>query len=280
MDLKALAKSVIERLWLLRLDQVKEVCDCNKISLEDAPTQRVLIKRVTESIDAVIECEEEDVAKHFLLSMLTFMETQGEREDDENDGGSNKNATGISRAEKYTVNETDLQQSHLKLHTQNTEMRDKMVKIKGKEDEEQNRSLEQQPFTCLAPEVSEMTAKVLVKEQSSDIVRRKNRETPAVEERRETEFYEMVKLLREEVAELRKSQNNPPEHMARGRSSCRKGCRACQERGEEDRCEHCFRCGVVGHAAQGCRAPKNPAEGRSNVKIYNHLPQLLIALLT
>ncbi|CAM4578673.1 unnamed protein product [Leuciscus chuanchicus] len=116
----------------------------------------------------------------------------------------------------------------------------------------------------------EMTAKVLVQEQSSDIVRRKSRETPAAEGRRESELYEMVKLLREEVAELRKGQNNPPERIVKGRSSYRKGCRACQEKGEEDRCEHCFRCGVVGHAARGCRAPKNPAEGRSDVKISVH----------
>ncbi|ROL46567.1 hypothetical protein DPX16_21751 [Anabarilius grahami] len=132
------------------------MCDCNKISLKNAPTKCALIKRVTKLIDAVIECEEDDEAKHFLLSLLMFMETQGEGEDDENDGGSNTNATDISRAEKYTVLETDLQQSHFKLHTQSrpTKMRDKMVKIKGNEDEEQNRSLEQQPFTCLAPEVT------------------------------------------------------------------------------------------------------------------------------
>ncbi len=55
--------------------------------------------------------------------------------------------------------------------------------------------------------------------------------------------------------------------MTKGRASYRKGYRACQEKGEEDRCEHCFRCGVIGHAARGCRVPKNPAEGRSDVKI-------------
>lgn len=92
MDLEALAESVTERLWLLQQDQVKEVCDCNKISIENAPTKRAVIKRVTELIDAVIDSEDEDVAKHFLLSMLMFMEAQGEREDDENSGSNNKNA--------------------------------------------------------------------------------------------------------------------------------------------------------------------------------------------
>lgn len=53
-------------------------------------------------------------------------------------------------------------------------------------------------------------------------------------------------------------------------TSNRKGCRACQEKGEENRCEHCFRCVVVGHAARGCRPPKNPAKGRSDVKISVH----------
>lgn len=116
----------------------------------------------------------------------------------------------------------------------------------------------------------EMTAKVLVQEQSSDIVKQGGREAPAAEGRGESELYEMVKLLREEVAELCKGQYYPPERIVKGRSSYRKGCRACQEKGEEDRCEHCFRCGVVGHAARGCRAPKNSSEGRSDVKIPVH----------
>ncbi len=51
-----------------------------------------------------------------------------------------------------------------------------------------------------------------VHEQSSDVVRRKCREAPAVEGWKESELYEMDRLLREEVAELRKSQNNPSEN--------------------------------------------------------------------
>ncbi|KAK3574501.1 hypothetical protein QTP86_008567 [Hemibagrus guttatus] len=468
MDLEALAERVTERLWLLRLDQVKEVCDGNKVPTGNVPTKRALIKKCNESIDAVIDNEEEEVAKRYMCSLLSFMEAQIEREKEENVGG-HKHVTDLSQAENDVANELDLHQSYPEGHTVNTVME----KIKRNEGEAGlNRPVEQQPFIGLAPEVTvrrdfkiggqigesgqkdklsytnlmhqvdrglrkghgeaeiieavikaispglslrnmleikrdltlsqlkiilkghfkedsstdlyyklvnitqnanespqaflfraielkekllcsceeggeyfstehiqkkflrsvgtglisdhikfqlrpyldeskisdemlinkmneaaadeierlnkqkkntggkvakvqqlcseiqahsgrrdEMITKVSVHEPSSDIVRRKCREAPAVEGRREPELYEMVRLLREEVAELRKGQNNPSEGMIKGRASYRKGCRACQEKGEVDRCEHCFRCGVIGHAARGCRAPKNLAEG-------------------
>lgn len=113
----------------------------------------------------------------------------------------------------------------------------------------------------------EVTVNAMAQEQPTEVVKRKGRETAAMEGRRESELYEMIKVLREEVAELKKSRNNPSERVSKGRTSYRKGCRFCQERDEEERCEHCFKCGALGHAARGCRASKNPAEGRCDVKI-------------
>ncbi|KAK3505979.1 hypothetical protein QTP70_002191 [Hemibagrus guttatus] len=150
MDLEALAERVTERLWLLRLDQVKEVCDGNKVPTGNVLTKRALIKKCTESIDAVIDNEEEEVAKRYMCSLLSFIEAQIEREKEENLGG-HTHVTDLSQAENDVANELDLHQSYPEGHAVNTVME----KIKRNESEAGlNRPIEQQPFIGLAPEVT------------------------------------------------------------------------------------------------------------------------------
>ncbi|XDV12226.1 hypothetical protein PO909_000938 [Leuciscus waleckii] len=64
--------------------------------------------------------------------MFSFMEAQGENEDEEN-GDSNKIETDSSRIEQDVVNEADSQQNPSELQIGNVKMRDKMGKIKVKE---------------------------------------------------------------------------------------------------------------------------------------------------
>lgn len=123
----------------MALYQVKEVCDCNKIPTANVSTRRTLIRKITESIDAAIEREEEYVTKHYLCSMFSFMEAQGENEDEEN-GRSNKMETDSSRIEQDVVNEADSQQNLSELQIGNMKMRDKMGKIKVKGGEKGKKS--------------------------------------------------------------------------------------------------------------------------------------------
>ncbi|KAJ8349360.1 hypothetical protein SKAU_G00244900 [Synaphobranchus kaupii] len=74
MDLEELAETASQRLWFLRLDQLKEVCVEAKISSGNVTTRRALIRLIMESIDDVINDEEEDVAKHYLRTMLKSVE--------------------------------------------------------------------------------------------------------------------------------------------------------------------------------------------------------------
>lgn len=51
MDLEELAETVSQRLWLLQLDQLQEVCLGDKIPSRNVTTRQVLIRIITESMD-------------------------------------------------------------------------------------------------------------------------------------------------------------------------------------------------------------------------------------
>lgn len=54
MYLEDLAEIVSQRLWLLQLDQLKEVCLEAKIPNGDVMTRRALIRQITESMENAI----------------------------------------------------------------------------------------------------------------------------------------------------------------------------------------------------------------------------------
>lgn len=103
-------------------------------------------------------------------------------------------------------------------------------------------------------------ARVGIQEQSAEVVKPKSRKTPAVANSRDSELYETVRQLREEMAEIRKSITN-----RQVRTSIRRGCKVCQEQGTGDQCEHCFKCGQSGHLSRGCRGQTRLA-GKSDGK--------------
>ncbi|KAM9467441.1 uncharacterized protein Hap1MRO34_014209 [Clarias gariepinus] len=76
--------------------------------------------------------------------------------------------------------------------------------------------------------------------------------TPQVGDRRDSELYEIVKQLKEEIGEIRKAMttNRSTPHREKKR-----GCRGCQEHDRGDQCDHCFKCGQSGHLSRGCRGP-------------------------
>lgn len=102
------------------------------------------------------------------------------------------------------------------------------------------------------PSQNATEARVRVQEQTTEVVKPKNRKTPPVISSRESELYETVRSLREEIAEIRKSMSSPhsSHHVRR---TARKGCKACHEQGLGDQCGHCFKCGQAGHFYRGCR---------------------------
>ena len=158
---------------------------------------------------------------------------------------------------------------------------------------EAERLSKQRKITSKVPKVNELQtemqtsqqgqdaaeARVGVQEQSAEVVKPKSRKTPTVTTSRDSELYETVRLLREEVAEIRKSITNPQGPPHQRRTSARKGCKACQEQGTGDQCEHCFKCGHAGHFSRGCRGQRRLA-GKSdgmNVTIQAMTPSKPLA---
>ena len=63
-----------------------------------------------------------------------------------------------------------------------------------------------------------------------------------------------VALLQEQ---LTRSEGNRQRWNARPK----RGCRACQDQGQGESCQHCFRCGSAEHFARGCRAARPTGNG-------------------
>ena len=82
----------------------------------------------------------------------------------------------------------------------------------------------------------------------------------------EPEVNILVKELQTEVAEIKRMMfssmsaarsTNSKQTTADNRDPRRRrGCRTCQDKGEGDRCSHCFKCGEWGHISRGCRVPR------------------------
>ncbi|KAK5598576.1 hypothetical protein CRENBAI_007954 [Crenichthys baileyi] len=72
---------------------------------------------------------------------------------------------------------------------------------------------------------------------------------------RESELYETVRLLREEIDEMRKTMTSS-QAAHQTRRNVKRECKGCEEQNISDQCEHCFKCGEAGHFSRGCRGPK------------------------
>lgn len=99
-------------------------------------------------------------------------------------------------------------------------------------------------------------ARVGVQEQSAEVVKPKSRKAPVVDSQRDSELYETVRLLREEMAEIKKSLTNTLGPTRQARSSFKRGCKGCRDQGTGDQYEHCFKCGLSGHLSRGCRGQR------------------------
>lgn len=99
-------------------------------------------------------------------------------------------------------------------------------------------------------------ARVGVLEQSAEVMKHKSRKAPVFANQRESELYETVKLLREEMAEIRKSLVNPKRPAHQTKTSAKRGCRVCKKQGIGDQCKHCIKCGQSGHFSRGCRGQR------------------------
>lgn len=110
-------------------------------------------------------------------------------------------------------------------------------------------------------------ARIGVQEQSAEVVKPKIRKTSAVTISRDSELYETVRLLREEIAEIRKSMTSPQGPTRQVRMNVNRGCKECQEQGTGDQREHCFKCGQPGHFSRGCRGQKKLAGKPDGMKV-------------
>ncbi|XP_035262887.1 uncharacterized protein LOC118221695 [Anguilla anguilla] len=110
--------------------------------------------------------------------------------------------------------------------------------------------------------------RVRVQEQSAEVVKQKNRKPPPpASSPRESDFREDLRLLREEVAEIRKSLTNPPPQYRQAKPGGRRACTACQQQGTAEQCRHCFKCGQTGHLSRGCLVQKRPAANPDSAKV-------------
>ena len=71
-----------------------------------------------------------------------------------------------------------------------------------------------------------------------------------------------VKALRAEIDVLRQEMNRSSSEKAKNNDTTwkKKRCQWCVEKGEEGRCDHCFRCGSREHFSRGCRQRKQQQE--------------------
>ncbi|CAI5640554.1 unnamed protein product [Oreochromis niloticus] len=134
----------------------------------------------------------------------------------------------------------------------------KQKKTTGSKSVKVNELQTERPASQLGLGVAE--TRLGTQEQSAEVVKPKSRRTPVVAASRESELHETVRLLREEMAELRRSITTPQGPTRPLRTSGRRGCKACQEQGTNDGCEHCFKCGQPGHLSRGCRGRRGAAE--------------------
>ncbi|KAK0153418.1 hypothetical protein N1851_004927 [Merluccius polli] len=95
----------------------------------------------------------------------------------------------------------------------------------------------------------------------------KGQKVTAVKNQIETELMDAIKQLRDEVAELKKNVHQSPRPPRQFQPRTRRACRGCQERGDEEQCDHCFKCGLTGHLSRGCRAQGNPKGKSSTVDV-------------
>ncbi len=73
--------------------------------------------------------------------------------------------------------------------------------------------------------------------------------------KREAELFELVKQLKEEITEIKNSIRESQPSSRHGRPPSKKICKSCQDSGNSEQCNHCFKCGQPGHFSKGCRAP-------------------------
>lgn len=149
---------------------------------------------------------------------------------------------------------------------------DKMNEAASADTERQNK-LKKNTSSKITTKVHEIQTEVGINRQSHDTPEAafdvqdfaaatkniKGRKVLAAASQRDTELYEVVKQLKQEVEEMRKSMHNSPAVPRSPRWSSRRGCRACQDSGRSDQCEHCFKCGQSGHVSRGCRGQRKPA---------------------
>lgn len=82
----------------------------------------------------------------------------------------------------------------------------------------------------------------------------------------ETDIQAIVRELKVEMSEMKQmvlasmSTDTKPNRRqtTREKGTWRRGCRICQDKGEGDSCNHCFKCGQSGHGSRGCRAAYQP----------------------
>lgn len=90
----------------------------------------------------------------------------------------------------------------------------------------------------------------------------KSRKAVEMDKRMDPDLYDIVKQLKEDMAKMKEMVSLSVKHSHRPNPQ-KRGCRACQDTGEGEMCNHCFKCGQQGHLSRGCRAQKQQGnEGR------------------
>ena len=88
------------------------------------------------------------------------------------------------------------------------------------------------------------------------------------EKRMEQTLLKELRELKAEIAAVKETVQHPPQSAGeerewhrQGRAASRtRGCHSCQQRGQGDMCNHCFKCGGSGHYSRGCRAQSQPLQ--------------------
>ncbi|KAK7879352.1 hypothetical protein WMY93_033866 [Mugilogobius chulae] len=78
--------------------------------------------------------------------------------------------------------------------------------------------------------------------------------------RRESELLDVISQLKGEIAEIKSAIHESKKSSPQHRPNKKRGCKSCQDRNQEEQCDHCFKCGQSGHLSRGCRTRRKPTD--------------------
>ncbi|KAF7702597.1 hypothetical protein HF521_001880 [Silurus meridionalis] len=211
MNIEQLQDRLSEALLRLRLDQLQEVCVYAKLSVDGQSKRHLLIRLISGSVENVIETEDDDdVACQHVKDLLEFARGMTQHSDGADQDGAGDTDRSLSELAR-------LKKQYAELH-RNFEMSTSMLR---------NEIQHAEPH-----QNQERMAHVLSGKEQSTHTQVKVLRTPQVTEKKDSELYEVVQQLKEEIGEMRNVMATYRSIQPRER---KRGCRGYQEQETEHR---------------------------------------------